>query len=85
MEKRTNGFEEKKVIITGGLGFIGSNLAHRLIDLGATVTLIDNLNPEYGGNFFNIREIKDSVYVNISDVRFTNNADYSTLSLPLKH
>jgi len=62
-------FKNKNVIITGGLGFIGSNLAFRLIDLGANVTLVDSLIPDYGGNIFNINGIKDQVRVNISDVR----------------
>lgn len=62
-------FKSKKILITGGLGFIGSNLAIRLIDLGANVTLIDSLIPEYGGNLFNIEPVKDKVRVNISDVR----------------
>ncbi len=56
-------------LITGGLGFIGSNLAHRLVGEGATVTLIDSLVPEYGGNLFNIAGLENSVRVNISDVR----------------
>jgi UDP-glucose 4-epimerase len=60
---------EKSVLITGGLGFIGSSLARRLVRLGARVTLVDSLIPEYGGNLFNIDDIKDSVQVNISDVR----------------
>lgn len=76
MGKSTNGFEEKKVIITGGLGFIGSNLAHRLIDLGAIVTLIDSLSPEYGGNLFNVNEIKDRLHINISDVRDASSMAY---------
>ena len=76
MGKSTNGFEEKKVIITGGLGFIGSNLAHRLVDLGAIVTLIDSLNPEYGGNLFNVNEIKDRLHINISDVRDASSMAY---------
>jgi len=76
MVKNTNEFEEKKVIITGGLGFIGSNLAHRLIDLGAIVTLIDNLSPEYGGNLFNVTEIKDRLHINISDVRDASSMAY---------
>lgn len=59
----------RKAIITGGLGFIGSNLARRLVDYGAQVTLVDSLVPEYGGNLFNIADIKDKVAVNISDVR----------------
>lgn len=59
----------KKVLITGGLGFIGSNLAIRLFELGSDITLIDSLVPEYGGNLFNIEPIKDKVKVNISDVR----------------
>lgn len=62
-------FRNRQVIITGGLGFIGSNLAHRLLDLGARVTLVDSLIPEYGGNLFNISDIRDRVCVNISDVR----------------
>ncbi|MGZ4986090.1 MAG: NAD-dependent epimerase/dehydratase family protein, partial [Chthoniobacterales bacterium] len=57
------------VLITGGLGFIGSNLAIRLHALGAEITLIDSLIPEYGGNRFNIEPLRDKVHVNISDVR----------------
>ncbi len=64
-----NDFRTKHVLITGGLGFIGSALARRLIELGAHVTIIDSLIPEYGGNLFNIKTIKDRVRINISDVR----------------
>ena len=63
------GFEGKRVLITGGLGFIGSALAHRLIDLHASVILVDSLVPEYGGNMFNIVGLEDKARVNISDVR----------------
>lgn len=59
----------RKAIITGGCGFVGSNLAGSLVDLGAQVTLVDSLVPEYGGNLYNISEIKDRVALNISDVR----------------
>lgn len=69
-------FAEKNVLITGGLGFIGSNLAHRLVELGANVTVVDSLIPEYGGNLFNIRDIKDAVQLNISDVRDTHSMRY---------
>ena len=57
------------MLITGGLGFIGSTLAHRLVGLGARVLLVDSLVPEYGGNFFNIAAIESAVRVNIADVR----------------
>ncbi len=60
---------KKNILITGGLGFIGSNLAIRLVELGANVTLVDSLIPEYGGNLRNIEPVKDRVRVNISDVR----------------
>ena len=69
LSKMTYHFVDKKVLITGGLGFIGSNLAWRLVDLGAHVTLVDSLIPEYGGNLFNIADIEKHVLVNISDVR----------------
>lgn len=62
-------FRSSRVLITGGLGFIGSNLAARLVDAGAAVLLVDSLIPEYGGNLFNIEGIRDRVEVNISDVR----------------
>ena len=64
-----NDFSNKKVLITGGLGFIGSNLAIKLVALGADVTLIDSLIPTYGGNVWNVEPIKDKVRINISDVR----------------
>jgi UDP-glucose 4-epimerase len=62
-------FRDKRILITGGLGFIGSNLARRLVDLGAQVLLVDSLVPEYGGNRFNIHGIENQVQVNVSDVR----------------
>lgn len=62
-------FRGRRVLITGGLGFIGSNLARRLVGGGAEVTLVDSLNPDYGGNFANLTGIEDRVRVNISDVR----------------
>ena len=62
-------YKGRKVIITGGLGFIGSNLARALVGLGAEVTLVDSLIPEYGGNAHNIAGIERKVTVNISDVR----------------
>jgi len=69
-------YSQKKVLITGGLGFIGSNLAIRLVDLGAKVTLVDSLIPQYGGNLWNIEPIKDRVKVNISDVRDEHSMKY---------
>jgi UDP-glucose 4-epimerase len=62
-------FAGSNILITGGLGFIGSNLARRLVELGARVTLVDSLVPAYGGNPFNIRDIEDRVHVNVADVR----------------
>jgi len=62
-------FRDTKVLVTGGLGFIGSNLARRLVAAGAEVLLVDSLIPEYGGNLFNIDGIEDRVRVNFSDVR----------------
>jgi UDP-glucose 4-epimerase len=69
-------FARRNILITGGLGFIGSNLARRLVDLGANVTLIDSLIPEYGGNLFNIADLEDRVRVNISDVRDEHSMHY---------
>lgn len=62
-------FRGKRVLITGGLGFIGSNLAHKLVDLDADVVLLDSLIPEYGGNIFNVKDIEDRVRINIADMR----------------
>jgi len=62
-------FSGQRVLITGGLGFIGSTLAIRLVELGAQVTLVDSLIPEYGGNLWNIEPVRERVTVNISDVR----------------
>jgi UDP-glucose 4-epimerase len=71
-----NYYRGKKVIITGGMGFIGSNLAIALVDLGAEVLIVDSMIPEYGGNTFNIEPIRDRVRVNISDVRDRTSMNY---------
>lgn len=62
-------FRDRRVLITGGLGFIGSTLGRRLALAGARVTLVDSLVPEYGGNLFNVAGLEDRLRVNISDVR----------------
>jgi UDP-glucose 4-epimerase len=62
-------FSGARVVITGGLGFIGSSLALRLAELGADLLLIDNLFSEYGGNVFNVAPIRDRVAVEIADIR----------------
>ena len=62
-------FAERTVLITGGLGFVGSNLARRLVTLGARVTLVDSLIPQYGGNEHNVADLLGRVTVNVCDVR----------------
>lgn len=62
-------FADANVLITGGAGFIGANLARRLVNEGADVTIIDSLIPEYGGNLANLEGIRDKIHLNIADVR----------------
>jgi UDP-glucose 4-epimerase len=69
-------FKNKNILITGGLGFIGSNLAIKLVDLGAKVTLLDAMTEGGGGNLFNIEPVKNKVTVNYSDVRDINSMKY---------
>ncbi len=71
-----NSFRNKRILITGGVGFIGSNLARRLVGVAARVTLVDSLIPEYGGNLFNITGIEDRAVINIADVRDAHSMDY---------
>lgn len=62
-------YSNRNVMITGGLGFLASNLAHTLVELGAKVLLVDPMLPLYGGNYFNVESIRDRVRVNIADIR----------------
>jgi len=64
-----NSYQDANVLITGGLGFIGSSLARALVKQGAAVTLVDSLIPQYGGNPFNVADIRDKVDINVCDVR----------------
>jgi UDP-glucose 4-epimerase len=69
-------FAGQNVLITGGLGFIGSNLARTLVELGADVLLVDSLIPEYGGNLFNIDGLENRLRVNVADVRQPSTMNY---------
>src|SRR4029453_15772410 len=69
-------YRGRRVMVTGGLGFIGSHLAHRLAALDADVLLVDSLIPDYGGNLFNIDGIEDRVRVNVADVRQASTMNY---------
>ena len=62
-------FAGRRALITGGLGFIGSNLARELVELGAEVVLVDSLVPEYGGLLYNVAGLEDRLKINVSDVR----------------
>ena len=62
-------YRNKNVLITGGAGFIGSNLAIKLCGLGANVLVVDSLIEDYGGNLFNLEPVKDKIKLNIADVR----------------
>jgi UDP-glucose 4-epimerase len=72
-------WQSRKVLVTGGAGFIGSTLAIRLHDLGANVTVVDSFIPEQGGNLFNLRGYDDKINLNIADIR-----DSSSLATLLK-
>lgn len=65
-------FADRRVLILGGLGFIGSNLARRLVELGARVTVVDSMLEQYGGNLHNIDGFEDRLEINFSDIRDTH-------------
>lgn len=69
-------FADKEVLITGGAGFIGSNLAIRLVELGARVTVMDSMLPGYGGNLFNLSPVMERIAVNFSDMRDPHSLSY---------
>lgn len=69
MDRALAFYPGKRVAITGGLGFIGSNLARRLVALGSEVLLIDSMVPDYGGNLANVDDIRDRVRINFADIR----------------
>ncbi len=69
-------FAGRRILVTGGLGFLGSTLARRLADAGAKIILVDSLIPEYGGNLFNVDGYADRVTINIADVRDEYSMDY---------
>ena len=76
IQEYAGAYRGSRVLITGGMGFIGSNLAHRLVELDAQVTLVDSLIPIYGGNQRNIAGIEHRLRVNIADVRDEYSMNY---------
>ena len=71
-----NAFRGRRAMITGGMGFLGSNLAIALVELGADVTIVDAMIPGYGGNLFNVAPIRDQVTVNFADIRDAHVMNY---------
>jgi UDP-glucose 4-epimerase len=69
-------YRGRRVLVTGGIGFIGSNLAIRLAGLGADVLLVDSMLPAYGADLRNIEPVRDRVRVNFSDVRDSHSLRY---------
>jgi UDP-glucose 4-epimerase len=76
MQNDRSTYQGAQVLVTGGLGFLGANLAFRLVELGAQVTLVDSLIPNYGGNRRNVAGLEDRVTINIADVRDEYAMDY---------
>ena len=76
MPNHEDHYQGKRVLITGGAGFVGSNLARRLVGLGAEVLVVDSLIDDYGGNLFNLNGVADQVRVNIADVRDQHGMNY---------
>ncbi len=87
MEKNMSDFDAddfkalagKKIIITGGLGFIGSNIAHRCVEYNANVLIYDCLDPNSGGNLKNIEDIKEDI-----EIKFFDILDFSFLAESIK-
>jgi len=75
-DELTRPYRDARVLVTGGIGFIGSSLARRLVECGAIVTVVDSLVPEYGGNLTNLAGIEGLLTVNISDVRDEHSMSY---------
>jgi len=69
-------YRDRPVMVTGGMGFIGSNLARRLVELGARVIVVDSLIPDYGGNHFNLDGIEDRLTLNVADIRQQSSMNY---------
>ena len=69
-------YRGRPVMVTGGMGFIGSNLARRLVELGARVIVVDSLIPGYGGNHFNLDGIEDRLTLNVADIRQQSTMNY---------
>lgn len=74
--KLQDAFAGKACLVTGGMGFIGSNLAIRLSELGAKVSIIDSMIPDYGGNEFNVAPIADRARINFCDIRDVSAMNY---------
>ena len=69
-------YRNTRVVVTGGVGFIGSNLALRLVEIGADVMLIDSILPAYGATLDSIAPVRDRLQLNFSDVRDRHSLNY---------
>jgi UDP-glucose 4-epimerase len=69
MKLKSDMFRGKRVLVTGGAGFVGSNLVISLVQQGAIVTAVDNMSPNQGGNVFNLDPVKDKITLDYSDIR----------------
>jgi len=75
-DKDLKDFKDKEILITGGLGFLGSNLAHKLVEQKAQVTLVDCMLDGHGGNLYNINDVENKIKINFCDIRDKHSMNY---------
>lgn len=79
LDSNNSVYRGKKVMVTGGLGFIGSNLARRLVELGSDVLVVDSMLPDTGANFANLKDLDGRLQIRVVDLR---NADEMATLIP---